>query len=63
MTDLLIIGAGPGGYKAAVHAANLGLHVTIFEEEHVGGTAAASGGAVEGWGSDPTLSSEYHPRS
>ena len=38
MTDLLIIGAGPGGYKAAVHAAHLGLHVTIFEEEHVGGT-------------------------
>ena len=38
MTDILIIGAGPGGYKAAVHAANLGLHVTIFEEEHVGGT-------------------------
>ncbi len=38
MTDLIIIGAGPGGYKTAVHAANHGLKVTIFEDLHVGGT-------------------------
>ena len=38
MTDLLIIGAGPGGYKAAAHAAKHGLKVTIIEEGHVGGT-------------------------
>ena len=38
MTDLIIIGAGPGGYKAALHAAKNGLKVTIFETEHVGGT-------------------------
>lgn len=38
MTDLIIIGAGPGGYKAALHAANHGLKVTIFEEGYVGGT-------------------------
>ena len=38
MTDLIIIGAGPGGYKAAVHAAKHGLKVTIFEDTHVGGT-------------------------
>jgi len=37
-TDLIIIGAGPGGYKAAVHAAKHGLKVTIFEDAHVGGT-------------------------
>lgn len=37
-TDLIIIGAGPGGYKAALHAAKQGLKVTVFEEEHVGGT-------------------------
>ena len=38
MTDLLIIGAGPGGYKTALHAAKHGLKVTIFEAAHVGGT-------------------------
>ena len=38
MTGLIIIGAGPGGYKAAVHAAQHGLKVTIIEEGHVGGT-------------------------
>ena len=38
MTDLIIIGAGPGGYKAAAHAAKHGLQVTIIEEGHVGGT-------------------------
>ena len=38
MTDLIIIGAGPGGYKTALHAAENGLKVTIFEEQHVGGT-------------------------
>ena len=38
MTDLIIIGAGPGGYKAAVYAAKKGLKVTIFEDVHVGGT-------------------------
>ena len=37
-TDLIIIGAGPGGYKAAVYAAKHGLKVTIFEDVHVGGT-------------------------
>ncbi len=38
MTDLMIIGAGPGGYKTALHAAENGLKVTVFEEQHVGGT-------------------------
>ena len=38
MTSLIIIGAGPGGYQAAVHAAKHGLKVIIFEEGHVGGT-------------------------
>ena len=38
MTDLIIIGAEPGGYKAAAHAAKNGLKVTIIEEGHVGGT-------------------------
>lgn len=38
MTDLIIIGAGPGGYKAAVYAAKKGLKVTIFEDVNVGGT-------------------------
>ncbi len=38
MTDLIIIGAGPGGYKTALYAAENGLKVTIFEQQHVGGT-------------------------
>ena len=36
--DLIIIGAGPGGYKAAIHAAKHGLKVVIFEDNNVGGT-------------------------
>ncbi len=37
-TDLIIIGAGPGGYRAAEYAAKQGLKVTIFEGDEVGGT-------------------------
>ncbi|MDY8094904.1 dihydrolipoyl dehydrogenase [Paenibacillus polymyxa] len=37
-TDLLIIGAGPGGYVAAIYAAKKGLHVTLIEKEELGGT-------------------------
>ncbi|SUM42690.1 dihydrolipoamide dehydrogenase [Staphylococcus petrasii] len=35
--DLIIIGAGPGGYAAAIRAAQLGKHVAIIEKKHVGG--------------------------
>ena len=38
ITDLIIIGAGPGGYRAAEYAAKQGLKVTIFEGGEVGGT-------------------------
>ena len=38
MSSLIIIGAGPGGYKTALQAAQNGLQVTIFEQQHVGGT-------------------------
>ena len=37
-TDLIIIGAGPGGYRAAEYAAKQGLKVVVFEGDHVGGT-------------------------
>jgi dihydrolipoamide dehydrogenase len=37
-TDLIIIGAGPGGYRAAEYAAKQGLKVAIFEGSEVGGT-------------------------
>ena len=36
--DLIIIGAGPGGYRAAEYAAKKGLKVVIFEGSEVGGT-------------------------
>jgi len=37
-TDLIIMGAGPGGYHAAERAARNGLKVVVFEQENVGGT-------------------------
>ena len=37
-TDLIIIGTGPGGYRAAEYAAKQGLKVVIFEGSDVGGT-------------------------
>lgn len=36
--DLIIIGAGPGGYVAAVRARQLGLSTAIFEKNAIGGT-------------------------
>lgn len=41
--DLLIIGAGPGGYRAAEYAAKQGLQVAIIEQEEVGGTCLNRG--------------------
>ncbi|MEN8258562.1 MAG: dihydrolipoyl dehydrogenase [Thermodesulfobacteriota bacterium] len=43
-TDLLIIGAGPGGYAAAFRAADLGLDVTIVDErDNIGGVCLYEG--------------------
>lgn len=42
--DLVIIGAGPGGYVAAIRAAQLGLNVACVEAESVlGGTCLRIG--------------------
>ena len=46
-TDLLIIGGGPGGYVAAIRAAQLGMKVTLVEREHLGGICL-------NWGCIPT---------
>lgn len=35
--DVAVIGGGPGGYVAAIRAAQLGLNVVLFEKERVGG--------------------------
>ena len=35
---VLVIGGGPGGYVAAIRAAQLGAKVTVIEREHLGGT-------------------------
>ena len=35
---IIVIGAGPGGYVAAVHAAHLGASVTLIEKKAIGGT-------------------------
>jgi dihydrolipoamide dehydrogenase len=37
-SKLVVIGAGPGGYVAAIRAAQLGAEVTLIEKERVGGT-------------------------
>jgi len=42
-TDLLIIGAGPGGYVAAIYAAKKGLSVTLVERRWIGGTCLNAG--------------------
>lgn len=38
MYDLIVIGAGPGGYEAAAHAGHRGKSVALVEEDRIGGT-------------------------
>jgi dihydrolipoamide dehydrogenase len=45
--DVIVIGAGPGGYVAAIRASQLGLNVAIVEREHMGGICL-------NWGCIPT---------
>ncbi|MEM7057708.1 MAG: dihydrolipoyl dehydrogenase [Pseudomonadota bacterium] len=45
--DVVVIGAGPGGYVAAIRAAQLGLKAAIVEREHLGGICL-------NWGCIPT---------
>ena len=45
--DILIIGAGPGGYVAAIRAAQLGFKTAVVEEKHLGGICL-------NWGCIPT---------
>ena len=42
-TDVLVIGAGPGGYVAAIRAGQLGLDVTLVDKEHWGGVCLNHG--------------------
>lgn len=41
--DVLVLGAGPGGYVAAIRAAQLGHHVTLVEQGPLGGTCLHRG--------------------
>ena len=41
--ELIVIGAGPGGYTAALRAAALGLHTAVVERREVGGTCLNRG--------------------
>ena len=41
--DLIVVGAGPGGYEAALHAAKLGLKTAVVERREVGGTCLNRG--------------------
>lgn len=42
-TDLIIIGAGPGGYETALEAAQCGLQVVLIDKHKVGGTCLNEG--------------------
>ena len=42
-TNLLIIGSGPGGYRAAGYAARNGLNVVVAERDNAGGTCLNAG--------------------
>lgn len=41
--QLVVIGAGPGGYVAAIRAAQLGLKTAVIENRDVGGTCLNRG--------------------
>ena len=45
--DIIIIGAGPGGYVTAIRAAQLGFKTAVVEREHLGGICL-------NWGCIPT---------
>ncbi|MCR9151032.1 MAG: dihydrolipoyl dehydrogenase [Rhodobacteraceae bacterium] len=45
--DMIVVGAGPGGYVAAIRGAQLGLNVAVVEREHLGGICL-------NWGCIPT---------
>jgi dihydrolipoamide dehydrogenase len=45
--DLIVVGGGPGGYVAAIRAAQLGLKTAVVEREHIGGICL-------NWGCIPT---------
>ncbi len=45
--DIVVIGGGPGGYVAAIRAAQLGMNVAVVEREHLGGICL-------NWGCIPT---------
>ena len=45
--DLIVIGAGPGGYVAAIRASQLGMKTAVVEREHMGGVCL-------NWGCIPT---------
>jgi dihydrolipoamide dehydrogenase len=38
MYDLIVIGAGPGGYEAAARAGRMGKKTALVERQHLGGT-------------------------
>ena len=45
--DIIVIGGGPGGYVAAIRAAQLGFKTAVVEREHLGGICS-------NWGCIPT---------
>lgn len=53
--DLAVVGAGPGGYVAAIRAAQLGMRVALIERDRLGGICL-------NWGCIPTKALLQHSR-
>ena len=41
--DVAVLGGGPGGYPAAIRAAQLGANVVLIEQDRIGGTCITVG--------------------
>jgi len=54
--DVIIIGAGPGGYVAAIRAAQLGAKTALIERNKIGGTCL-------NWGCIPTKALYYSAKA
>ena len=53
--DLIVIGAGPGGYHSAIRASQLGLKVGLIEKDDGSGIGGL-GGVCLNWGCIPSKS-------
>ena len=58
--DVIVIGGGPGGYVAAIRAAQLGQKVAVVEREALGGVCL-NWGCIPDEGAAPQFGAGEHP--